>query len=144
MKELKQILKNIKHSAITQPVIAAASTLLLIPAQVKAQGQGMIGSFLSRCPQGTGVRCTESSLGSIVQLVIQWALGIAGITAVLVLIWGGFLYMFAAGNADQAKKGTTAIKNALIGLVVVVLSFVIVRIVFNFISGGSGGGLVGQ
>jgi hypothetical protein len=97
----------------------------------------------NNCPADTGVRCTEGSIASIFRLIINWALAIAFIAAVLVLIWGGFLYITSAGNADNAGKGKTAILNALIGIVIIVLSYIIVQIIYRFVSGQSTGGITG-
>ena len=67
---------------------------------------------------------------------------VAVLTMLIVLIYGGFLYITSAGNADNATKGKTAIINAIIGIVIIVLSYVIVQIVFRFVT-GQGGGVTG-
>ena len=65
--------------------------------------------------------------------VIEWALYLAGMAAVLFIIYGGFLYITAAGNDGQAKEGRKTLVNALIGLVLVVLSYLIVQVVYRFL-----------
>ncbi len=91
-----------------------------------------IDQYIDQCPQG--YRCTGGTLEDIFRTVLTWALAIAFLVAVLVLVYGGFLYITSAGNQDTATKGKTAIINALIGIVVVVLSFLIVQVVYRFIT----------
>ena len=103
----------------------------------------LVDQFVNNCPADTGVRCSEGSIASIFRLIINWALAIAFIAAVVVLIYGGFRYITSAGNADSATTGKTAIINALIGIVIIVLSYIIVQIVYRFVSGQGSGGVLG-
>ena len=70
----------------------------------------------------------------IVKLVIDWALYLAAIIAVIFIIIGGYFYITSAGNPTQAAKGRATLVNALIGLALVVLSYIIVQIVYNFLT----------
>lgn len=67
--------------------------------------------------------------------IVVWALSIllyvAGALAVIYLIYSGILYITAAGNPDNAKKGQQGIVNAIIGIVVIVLAYVIVAAISN-------------
>jgi len=83
--------------------------------------------------------CTANAL---LYRIIQIVLGITGGVAVLFIIIGGFLYITSAGNAEQAEKGQSTLTNAVIGLVVVILAFVIVRVIANTVTGGIGKGAV--
>ncbi|MBP6930334.1 hypothetical protein KBB60_01900 [Patescibacteria group bacterium] len=50
---------------------------------------------------------------------------IISISAVLSLIYGGYLYITAGANAEQAEKGKRVIMYTVIALVVAILSYVI-------------------
>ena len=93
---------------------------------------------------GGGINCSgTSSVTSLLKLVINWMLGLAGLIAVLFLIIGGFWYLTSAGNEEQAEKGKNTVINAIIGIVIIVLSWVIVNVVANLAaSNTSGGGTV--
>lgn len=142
MKTLKQTLQKFNWLKIAQLAIVAmvAFSPVVVPSVAEA---AFVDQFLNNCPADTGVRCDGGSISSIFKLIINWALAIAFIAAVIVLIYGGFLYITSAGNADNATKGKTAIINALIGIVIIVLSYVIVQIVFRFVTGTGGGGVTG-
>lgn len=142
MKKLKQTLQKLNWMNIAQfaIVLMVALAPVVIPRVADAQ---LINTFVNNCPADTGVRCSEGSIASIFRLIINWALAIAFIAAVIVLIYGGFLYITSAGNTDQATKGKTAIMNALVGVVIIVLSYIIVQIVYRFVSGSGSGGVLG-
>lgn len=67
-------------------------------------------------------------------IIVGLLLPIAGIIAILFLIIGGFQYMFAGVNEDLAKRGKSTIRNAIVGLIVIILSYVIVTVVVNTLS----------
>lgn len=65
-------------------------------------------------------------------------LEVAGAIAVLFVIIGGFWYITSAGNEEQAEKGQKTVTNAIIGVIVVVLSYVIITVIANFVSNPAG------
>jgi len=67
--------------------------------------------------------------------IIGVMLMFAGGLAVIYLIYSGILYITAAGNPDSAKKGQQGIINAIIGIVIIVLAYVILRAVSNLATG---------
>lgn len=139
---MKQTLQKLNwlNVALLSVVAMVAMAAVVIPSVADAQ---LINTFVNNCPADTGVRCSEGSIASIFRLIINWALAIAFIAAVVMLIYGGFLYITSAGNTDNATKGKTAIVNALIGIVIIVLSYIIVQIVYRFVAGSSSGGVLG-
>ena len=76
----------------------------------------------------------KESIVRLIGRIINYALFVAGAVAVLFVIYGGYLYLTSGGNEDSAKKGRTTVVNALIGLVIIILAYVIVNVVVNFIS----------
>lgn len=66
---------------------------------------------------------------TLINKVVTWVLVLAGLVAFLYLIYSGFMYLTAGGNPDAAKKGQQGIINAIIGLVIIFLSWAIIRTV---------------
>lgn len=60
---------------------------------------------------------------------------IASVIAFFFFIYSGFLYLTANGNPDQAKKGQSGIINAIIGLIIIALAYVILRAVAGSLGG---------
>ena len=122
-------------------LFVAAPALVHAQAQVVQQGLGGVGSQIG-ASGGTGLFSPTDSLVTIIGKIIKILLGVAGAIAVLFVVIGGFLYMTSAGNEEQAQKGRKDITNALIGIIIIILSYIIVSVIVNLVSGvGFFGGL---
>lgn len=73
---------------------------------------------------------TFGTVGSFVSVITQNIFTIAGLIALILLIFGGFQYIVSAGSGDtkQLEKGKQAITGALIGLVLIFCSFWIIQL----------------
>ncbi len=69
------------------------------------------------------------TIGNILTTIILWVLGFSAAVAVLFLIIGGLQYITASGNEKRAEAAKSTILYAVIGLVVILLSFVIVGVI---------------
>jgi|GEM_PF-2123804 len=69
------------------------------------------------------------TLAELILRVLNYLLILSGMIAVVALVIGGFWYITAAGNDEQAEKGQKALTNAIIGLIIVILAYAIVNIV---------------
>lgn len=72
------------------------------------------------------------SITQIIVNIIIYILGFSAALAVLFIIIGGIRYIVSAGNAEAADSAKRMILYAILGLVVILFSYVIV----NFISTG--------
>lgn len=134
---MKQIIKKInwlKVAEVTVMVLVLAMPVLVLAAN--------LGSTFA-CDPSSGLNCTagQNGINGLIRTVINWLLGIAFGVAVLFLIIGGFWYITSAGNEETAEKGKNTAINAIIGIVIIILSWVIVNVVSSFVGGaGSSGG----
>jgi len=67
------------------------------------------------------------SARSFILNVTNFVLGFLGLIAVLIIIYGGFLYLTAAGKEEQATKGKNSLTYAIIGIVIILGSYAIVN-----------------
>ncbi len=67
-----------------------------------------------------------AGLQSTVIKIIQWALGLLGLVAVIMILIGGFQWMTAGGNEEKVASAKKIISAAVIGLIVVLLAWAIV------------------
>ncbi len=72
-----------------------------------------------------------------IKKIIDWALYLAAMIAVIFIIVGGYMYITSAGSDSKANTGLKTARNALIGLAMIVLSYLIVQVVYNFLVGKS-------
>jgi len=77
----------------------------------------------------------SSSIESSVGLIIQTIISFIGVVFVILLVYGGILWMTAKGNDQQVDKAKKIIVESIIGLFVVVSAYAISILVisaFNF------------
>lgn len=57
--------------------------------------------------------------------LIKVVLSVLGVVLVLIIVYAGFLWMTAGGDEGQVKKALSWIKNAVIGLVIILSAYAI-------------------
>ncbi len=105
--------------------ISVLLTGLLTPLIALAQGNGA-GFFI----EGTAPDVTaQGGLADNVTGLINSILAILGLVAVAFLIYAGVLMVTAGGNDEQVGKARKVITYALVGIIIIVLSWTIVSFV---------------
>lgn len=124
-------MRNINIQKIANILSVVVVTMILVaPLLTAAQFQTPDAAAPGAGGSSTGLP-NESSATAIIVRVIQILLAVAGLVAVVFLIIGGFRYITAGGNEESAEAAKTTITNAIIGIVIIILSFVIVRVISN-------------
>jgi hypothetical protein len=77
----------------------------------------------------TGLAATDPRI--IIGNVIRIILGLLGVVAIGLIIYGGFLWMTASGNEEQIEKAKKVLISALIGLVIILSAFAIATFIIN-------------
>ena len=68
---------------------------------------------------------------SIIIAIIQYALGLSGVLALIAFIYGGIWWLVSLGDSNKVTKGKEIMKWAVIGLLVIFSSFAIVNMMFD-------------
>lgn len=74
--------------------------------------------------------------------IINVALTFIGVIFFALTIYAGFQYMTAAGNQEQSKKALSLLKNAIIGLLIVLMAWAITRYSIQILSKTVNGSVV--
>ena len=69
----------------------------------------------------------EMKLNELVAWFYYFIVGIAGLAAFGALIWGGFLWLTSAGNANKISEARERINSALLGLILILASYLILK-----------------
>lgn len=78
----------------------------------------------------------DNTFGGIMMFAItSILLPLVGIISMLFIIIGGFQYITSRGDEELATSGRRTLTNAIIGLVIVILSYVIIATVINSLKG---------
>lgn len=77
----------------------------------------------------TGLGCLPTSPQEFVETIFPWAIGIAGTVALLLIVVGAFTHITAAGNPEKLQKSKEIITSAIAGLIIIIFSAVLLRII---------------
>jgi hypothetical protein len=69
---------------------------------------------------GTNAALGTRTIGEIVANIIQVVLGLLGVVFVILIIYSGFLWMSASGNDERIKSAQGHLRNAVIGVSIVI------------------------
>lgn len=130
------MLKQIKNLPSTL-VYFSGYLLAGSPSGVNSDLFNSVGSKFA----GTGNQAVPSGandLGDILLFTVNLLLVVVATIAVIFLMLGGYRYIMARGNEEEAEAAKKTISNAILGLILVILAFVIVRIVIRILTEGQG------
>lgn len=102
-------------------VVFAVGLFLILPAFALAQVSSEV--------EGLALSATDPRI--IVAKIIRVALSFVGIVAVVLIIYGGYLWMTAAGNEERIAQAKKVLTNAVIGLVIIMAALAIVQFVIR-------------
>jgi len=121
-------MKSLSLKKITNFIIIGFFVILgfiLSVNTVEAQVGGSSG--LVKC--GVSRDCTICDIFILVRDIFNFALGLLATLAVLSIVIGGFYVVTSAGNSGRVSEGYSIITNAVIGLLLVMASFLL----FSFV-----------
>ncbi|KKW17395.1 MAG: hypothetical protein UY58_C0004G0019 [Candidatus Magasanikbacteria bacterium GW2011_GWA2_50_22] len=119
-------------------LIAGLLSILAVPVLVLAQGGALpapgatvtIGQ-IAEIPGQAGLALPATDIRIIIARIIRVALGFLGLLALILILYGGFLWMTSAGNEEQIGKAKKVLINATIGLVIILSAFAIVQFIIR-------------
>lgn len=85
------------------------------------------------CPPNLACNTTIATPGDAITRVIGIVLGVAGLISVLFVIVGGFRYVTAQGDDKKVESAKATLKNAIIGMVVILLAYAILKAIETFV-----------
>lgn len=79
-----------------------------------------------------------TSLQTAIGGLIQQMLGMVGVVLVILIIYGGLMWMTAGGNDEKVAKGKKVLANAVIGIVIVFGAYAITNFVVTSVLSAAG------
>jgi len=132
------MLKRLRQTfaAIVASLALTVVPLVAIPAVVSAQSIGdnlKCGSNLDTSGPGCKSDVTAGTTGvnKIVTDIVNIFSVVVGLVSVIMIIYGGFLYVTSGGDSGKVTNAKNAIIYAIVGLVVVALAQFIVQFVLD-------------
>src|SRR3989344_249019 len=82
---------------------------------------------------------SSQDLKVTVENIVRIVFGFLGILAVLLILYGGFVWFTSAGNEAKISQAKRIITSAVVGLVLILMSYAIAGFVVNSLLGNGGG-----
>lgn len=114
--------------------IAAVLVSGAIPAFAAEGGLG--GSLKSglEAAAPAELKTGETNLPKLIGNIIGGVMSLIGAILFVYLLYGGFIYMTAGGDTQKVKAATDIIKNAVIGMVLIVAAYAIANFIIGSLS----------
>ncbi|MEK7644515.1 MAG: LamG-like jellyroll fold domain-containing protein, partial [Patescibacteria group bacterium] len=93
-------------------------------------------------PIASGVNLAGGDIRVTITNIIRIALGLLGIIAFVIVLYGGFVYMTANGEEDKIATAKKILINGVIGLAIILSAFAITQFIFQKLSEATGTGYV--
>lgn len=117
-------------------VSLSTAFLQIFPGQANAQGD----SFDLKQPPGYGVPVrfssvpyAENQVQAIIINVISLFFIVGGISTIIYFVWGAVDWILSGGDKEKISSARKKMTNAIIGLVLLSLSYVIINLVGNIV-----------
>ncbi|MEA3248931.1 MAG: pilin [Patescibacteria group bacterium] len=121
--------KTLKRIGIAAGSLSAMALPLAVNAQLTADDLGI--TYATEI--GLGTKDVRETIGS----VIRAFMGLLGIVAVLLILYGGFKWMTAGGNEEQVGEAKKIIISGVIGLIIILSAYAIANFVVGAIIQGT-------
>lgn len=121
----KQLIKRLAATGVAIGMMA--------PLVAFAQGSDLNNSLdLNNIGNELGLS-QETNVKIVVARIIRVLLGFLGIVAVLIVLYGGFQWMTAAGNEERVSSARATLTAGLIGLVIILSAYAIASYIITTI-----------
>ncbi|MDP3900432.1 MAG: hypothetical protein Q8Q23_05115 [bacterium] len=82
----------------------------------------------------------SSGIANIIANALKGFTALLGIVFLILMLYGGYLWMSARGNEQQVEKAQSLIRSAVIGLIIIIAAYAITYFVISWVTGTGGGG----
>lgn len=91
-----------------------------------AFAQGNLNNALGNLrSSGAKAGTSQENIDSVAGTVINTALSLVGLIFLILMVYGGYLWMTARGEESQIEKAQNIIRSAIIGIVIVMSAYAI-------------------
>lgn len=124
-KQVEKSKEVLKWTAISIVIIVFSAAII----QFVLNSIGADSSTVGTVP-GQSLGLGTNLQNSVLQTV-RFILGLLGIIGVIMMIYGGYMWLTAAGNEEKVEKGTAIIRAAVIGILIILFSWIVVSYIIN-------------
>ncbi len=78
------------------------------------------------------------TIGDVINNLVPFVISIGGVLLFFILMWGGYDYVTSQGTPEKIKSANAKITAAVVGFILLVLSFLITRVISYIFGVGEG------
>ncbi|TAK05128.1 hypothetical protein EPO33_04065 [Patescibacteria group bacterium] len=119
------------HRALIRIFGASAGASLVLWSSRAALAFSVEDTGLKTTAGEAGIPTSEASLPVLVGTILNGVLSLVGVVFLVLIVWGGFLWMTARGNDQQVEKAKNLITSAVIGLIIIAGGYAITNFVLT-------------
>jgi len=112
-------------------ISATMVATMALPMVAMAQGGSVTANELLPNEIGTNIGTGTTDIRITIARIIRTAMSLLGIIAVLIILYGGFKWMTAAGSDEAVGDAKKIITAGIIGLVIILTAYAIASFVIN-------------
>lgn len=123
---------KVLKTAFACAVVSTALFVSAAPVTFAAGGLSAISQGLDTAAGTSGLKTASGrTLEQMVGTIINQAMGLLGVLLFAYLLYGGFLWMTSGGDTKGADKAKATITNAIIGLMIIALAYILTDFVLK-------------
>ena len=123
---------KLMKTKIISVLLIVVANFYVLPATVHAQTTAWTGKCVGSNSYGAQDVATIQGIECLVANILATAITLIGIAAFVMFLIGSFQYLTAGANAKGVESGKNAISFAILGIVVALASFLILRFISTF------------
>lgn len=120
-----------KKTFIKGLISATMVASMALPMVAMAQSGQVTANELLPTEIGTNIGTGTTDIRITIARIIRTAMSLLGIIAVLIILYGGFKWMTAAGSDEAVGDAKKIITAGIIGLVIILTAYAIASFVIN-------------
>lgn len=135
-------MQKILSTIVLGVMLVAGVGMLLAPAPSLANTAGnstVITADSLGLSYGAATGLGSSDVRTTVASIIRVAMGLLGIVAVVIILFGGFTWMTAGGNEEKVGEAKKWIFSGIIGLAIILSAYALASFVINQLVGATTG-----
>lgn len=111
-------------------LVLGLSLLAVLPVSAQTLGESDLWGG-QQAEVGTSLGLPQQSIQVTIANIIRVAMGLIGIVMVVIILYGGFLWMTAGGNEDKVGEAKKWIYSGVMGLIIILTAYAIANFVIS-------------
>jgi Type IV secretion system pilin len=126
-------MNTLKQKKLLLIIFLVATTFFSVPFLTHARGLVPCGGYKDAAGTQRENPCNLCDIFSLIAIVTNYLISVAGIYAVFQIIFAGFRLVYSMGDEESITKNKGALSAAVVGFVLVMMAFLLVNTAINYI-----------